>query len=263
MTELQLIGLGTWSQKHGDWPAFVEGVRDGHWTGDGKLQPELIAPRERRRAPQLVKMAIEVMHQACNMANLPPDDVAVVFSSMMGDMQITDYMCNVLASSPAMVSPIRFHNSVHNAAPGYWSIATGAFSPTNAISACSHTPSIALLESCIQAAEESTPVLCVTQEVAAPPVLKDICSSEEPFSTALLLAPANFCAAPLSQLHFEVCDGAADWPPMPAGFAEFESNPSARLLPLLESFAREGAADAHLPITPTQHIAVRIEPCTT
>lgn len=263
MTELQLIGLGTWSQKHGDWQAFVEGVRNGHWTGDGKLQPELIPPRERRRAPQLVKMAVEVMHQACNMADLPPDDVAVVFSSMMGDMQITDYMCTVLASSPAMVSPTRFHNSVHNAAPGYWSIATGAFSPTTAISACSYTPSMALLEACIQVAEEDTAVLCVTQEVAAPPVLKDICLSEEPFSAALLLAPAGFSSAPLAQLQFDVREGAAAWPPMPAGFAEFDSNPSARLLPLLESFARDGVSDAHLPITSTQHIAVRIEPCTT
>lgn len=263
MTELQLIGLGTWSQKHGDWPAFVSGIRDGHWSGDGKLQPELIPPRERRRAPQLVKMAVEVMHQACNMADLPPDDVAVVFSSMMGDMQITDYMCTVLASSPAMVSPTRFHNSVHNAAPGYWSIATGAFSPTTAISACSYTPSMALLEACVQAAEEDTAVLCVTQEVAAPPQLKEICPSEEPFSAALLLAPEGFCAAPLAVLQFEIREGEADWPNMPAGFAAFESNPSARLLPLLETFARDGTADAHLPITPTQHIAVRIEPCTT
>jgi hypothetical protein len=263
MTELQLIGLGTWSQRHGDWPAFVEGVRNGHWTGDGKLQPELIPARERRRAPQLVKMAVEVMHQACNMADLPPDEVAVVFSSMMGDMQITDYMCTVLASSPAMVSPTRFHNSVHNAAPGYWSIATGAFSPTTAISACSLTPSMALLDACIQAVEEGTAVLCVTQEVAAPQILKDICPSEEPFSAALLLAPADFCAAPMAKLHFEVNEGKADWPAMPAGFAEFDSNPSARLLPLLESFARGGGSGASLPITSTRHIAVRIEPCTT
>ena len=263
MTELQLIGLGTWSQKHGDWPAFVGGARDGNWTGDGKLQPELIPPRERRRAPQLVKMAVEVMHQACSMADLSPDDVAVVFSSMMGDMQITDYMCSVLASSPAMVSPTRFHNSVHNAAPGYWSIATGAFSPTTAISACSFTPSMSLLEACIQAAEEDTAVLCVTQEVAAPPTLMEICPSEVPFSAALLLAPAEFSTAPLARLHFEIDEGEADWPAMPAGFAEFDSNPSARLLPLLASFARESVSEAHLPITPTQHLTVRLDSCTT
>ena len=262
MTELQLIGLGTWSRKHGDWTAFVEGILDGQWTGDGKLQPELIPPRERRRAPQLVKMAVEVMHQACSMADLPPDDVAVVFSSMMGDMQITDYMCSVLATSPAMVSPTRFHNSVHNAAPGYWSIATGAFSPTTAVSACSYTPSMALLEACIQATEEDTAVLCVTQEVAAPPILQEICPSEEPFSAALLLAPEGFTATPLARLHFEISEGAADWPGMPAEFSDFGSNPSTRLLPLLESFAREGDSDTRFPITSTQHLAVRLEPCT-
>jgi len=168
MTELQLIGLGTWSSKHGNWQEFCAGVSAGEWPDEVKLQPDLIPPRERRRAPQLVKMATEVMDQACKMANLPPDDIAVVFSSTMGDMQITDYMCTALAQTPKLVSPTRFHNSVHNAAPGYWSITTGAFCPASAVSAYEYTSTMALLEACIQAVEESTPVLCVTQEVAAP-----------------------------------------------------------------------------------------------
>ena len=40
-----------------------------------------------------------------------------------------------LAGDPAAVSPIRFHNSVHNAAAGYWTIGTGCLRATTAISA--------------------------------------------------------------------------------------------------------------------------------
>jgi hypothetical protein len=62
-------------------------------------------------------MAIEVMDQACKMANISPDDVAVIFSSAMGDMQITDYMCRALAKTPKLISPTKFHNSVHEPDP--------------------------------------------------------------------------------------------------------------------------------------------------
>ncbi len=258
MTELQLIGLGTWSPKHGNWSDFCSSMRSGTWPEDVKLQPGLIPARERRRAPQLVKMAIEVMDQACQMAATEPNEIAVVFSSAMGDMQITDYMCAALAQTPKLISPTKFHNSVHNAAPGYWSITTGAFCPASAISAFEYTSSMALLEACIQATEEQTPVLCVTQETAAPLALKDTCPSEIPFSAAFLLAPAGFSDSPLATIEFEVTQAPASWPVIDKGLDDFTSNMSAKLLPLLTLLATNRDGEMQFPVSETASIGVNL-----
>lgn len=238
MNKVDIVGLGAWSPSFADWSSFCTGLRSGEWSTDVVLQPELIPPRERRRAPQLVKMAIEVMDQACKMAAMSPDDVAVVFSSAMGDMQITDYLCRALAETPKLISPTRFHNSVHNAAPGYWSITTGAFTPATAVSAYEHTSTMAFLEAAIQVVEENTPVVLVTQEVAAPLPLFDTCPSEQAFSAALLIAPPGFGDSKACSLEFSVSEGAQEWPPLePRLSAEFGGNFGARLLPLLAAIA--------------------------
>jgi hypothetical protein len=234
MTRLALVGLGTWSPAFANWQAFATGLATGEWPTDVVLQPNLIPSREHRRAPQLVKMAVEVMDQACNMAGLKPDDVATVFSSAMGDMQITDYMCAALAQTPKLISPTRFHNSVHNAAPGYWSIATGSFSPANAISAFQYTSTMAFLEAAIQVIEEDTPVLLVTQEVAAPPVLMDICPSKNHFSAAFLLIPSATAKRAICTFEITVREESSEWPELPPDLQHaFASNMSARLLPLM------------------------------
>jgi lambda repressor-like predicted transcriptional regulator len=149
-------------------------------------------------------MAIEVMSQACAMAGREPDTVATVFSSAMGDMQITDYMCHALAVTPREISPTRFHNSVHNAPSGYWSIATGSQAPASAVSAYRYTAPMALMEAAVQVLEEGLPVLVVTQEMAAPVPLKHTCPTDRDFAAALLLAPPDPATEPLASLIFEV-----------------------------------------------------------
>ena len=234
MNKVRIVGLGAWSESFGNIAALKTGMQSGQWQSGTPLQPERIPARERRRAPQLVKMAIEVMDQACAMAGLSPDDVAVVFSSSMGDMQITDYMCRALAETPKLISPTKFHNSVHNAAPGYWSITTGAFVPANAVSAYGYSASMALLEGAIQAVEESTPVVVVTQEVASMVPLLDICPSTLPYSAAFLLAPVQDDEVGATTLEFSVVQEPSDWPPLSASLPEgLDSNFGARLLPVL------------------------------
>lgn len=261
MTRVDIVGLGAWSPKFASWPAFCSGLNTGKWDTDVVLQPDLIPSRERRRAPQLVKMAIEVMDQACKMASMNPDDVAVVFSSAMGDMQITDYMCRTLADSPDLISPTRFHNSVHNAAPGYWSITTGAFTPATAVSAYEFTATMAFLEAAIQVAEENTPVILVTQEVAAPLPLLDTCPSEHPFSAAILLTPPGYGDVAVCSLRFSVSQQPEPWPDVgPALRDDFGTNFGAKLLPLLTAIA-EGATEAEFrfPISTSMSLLLALE----
>ena len=191
MTKLDIAGLGVWSPYFSNWKEFSDGINTGIWQSKTVLQPDLIPPRERRRAPQSVKLAVEVMSQACEMANLNFSDAAAVFSSSMGDMQISDHLCSTLATSPRLVSPTRFHNSVHNAPMGYWSIASRSHAATNAMSAYAYTAPMAFLEAAIQTLEDGVPVLLVTQEIAAPIALHHVSPSDQPFSLAVLLTQAG------------------------------------------------------------------------
>ena len=90
-----------------------------------------------------------------------------VFASTHGDLAITDYMCTTLVATPALISPTKFHNSVHNAAAGYWTIGTSCHAPYTAISAFHHTFGAGLLETAVQIACEQQPVLYVAFDVEA------------------------------------------------------------------------------------------------
>ena len=243
MTELDIIGVGVWSTSFSNWHEFSVGLNTGNWQTDARVEPTLMPARERRRAPQSVKMAIDVMNQACEMAALNPAGIAAVFSSSMGDMQITDYLGRILSTTPRLVSPTQFHNSVHNASMGYWSIATQSHAPTIAISAYSYSASMAFLEAAIQVSEGRDPILIVTQEMAAPLALRNTCPSKQPFSAALLLAPVGCCASPVASIHFTVTRESVDWPELPEDLQEnLSGNPGARIVPLLAAIATsEGA----------------------
>lgn len=249
MTELEIAGVGIWSPMFSDWKAFLHGINHGEWQSDIRLQPELIQPRERRRAPQSVKMAVEVLDQACTMASIDPADAAVVFSSAMGDMQITDYMCRILTSTPRLVSPTKFHNSVHNATTGYWSIASHSHAPTNAVSAYAYTAPMAFLEAACQAAEDDTPVLLVTQEMAAPDALRVACPSNAAFSLGLALTLPGVCKSPMASLQFEVLPKSID-PPIFSGDLKqaFENNYGAALLPMIATIADSDFTAASEPV---------------
>lgn len=245
MTELDIAGVGIWSPFFSDWSAFVEGVNNGTWQEDAKLQPDLIPVRERRRAPLSVKLAVESMSQACSMANMDPGLPAVVFSSAMGDIQITDYMCKVLAQPPRMVSPIKFHNSVHNATTGYWSMVSKTHAATNAVSAYQYTAPVALLEAAIQAYEEPAPVLLVAQEMATVGPLHNSCPARQPFSLALLLTQKGQTDNPLATMSFDVSQQVVGWPDLLSRLDdELTTNFGAKLLPMAFALASHDQSPA-------------------
>ncbi len=260
MTEVGIAGAGIWSQGFGNWDEFQEALAGREVESGGVLKPELIPARERRRAPAAVKMAVEVMDQACRMADIDPTDVATVFGSGMGDMQITDYICRTLADAPRMVSPTKFHNSVHNASTGYWSIATGSHFAANAISAYSDTVAASLLEGAVQAVEEGLPVLVALEELAAPQPFKSVIEVDEPLAAALLLTPQGHAAEPLASLRLEV---RAEEAGAPASFAvagkEFDNNFAAPLLPLLAALAHGEPSTHALPLSRGSSLDVSLE----
>ncbi|WP_043091560.1 beta-ketoacyl synthase chain length factor, partial [Xanthomonas sp. SHU 166] len=163
MLSATIEGIGFWAPGLPGWTlaqAFARGEGAPLET-PGRPSPQLLAPNERRRAPDTVAVSLDAALAACQDAGRDPATLPSVFTSTHGDLAITDYMCTTLASEPLSVSPTKFHNSVHNAAAGYWTIGAGATAAATAISAHSGSFAQGLLEALSQLAAGEDAVLLV------------------------------------------------------------------------------------------------------
>lgn len=235
-------GVGFWTNGLPSWDAARAFADNGVLPAEAPARPspQLLAPNERRRAPETVAVALEVAQAACAAAGREPAALPSVFASTHGDLGITDYMCATLASDPRSVSPTRFHNSVHNAAAGYWTIGAGAMQPATAISAFDATFAQGLLEALVQLDSGSDAVLLVAYDSQATGPLATVTPSTGLLGAALVLSRQPRAGAPRLQVAFG--DGEA---PEGAGALarHARGNAMAPMLPLFDALARnEGRA---------------------
>ena len=130
--------------------------------------PTLLPSAERRRTGRVVKLALGVALEATGRAGANPSMLASVFASSGGDGQNCHELCEALAASSREISPTRFSNSVHNAAAGYWSIATGATLESNVLCAYDASFCAGLLEALTQVAVDRIPLLLVAYDTEYP-----------------------------------------------------------------------------------------------
>lgn len=229
-------GIGFWSEGLPDWDAACAFVRDGTLAADAPRRPapQLLAPNERRRAPGTVAVALEVAQQACRAAGRDPATLPSVFASMHGELAITDYMCATLADQPATISPTRFHNSVHNAAAGYWTIGTGAMAPATAISAFHATFAQGLLEALVQLAAGEEAVLLVAYDGASTGPLANVSPSTGLLGAAMVLSRTEREGA--RRIQVMLADGMPTPPDGPLAM-HARANAMAPMLPLFDSLA--------------------------
>jgi len=206
--------------------------------------PQLLAPAERRRVPDSVALALEVASQAVQGSGRDPKTLATIFTSSEGDLSINDYMCSTLATSPALISPTKFHNSVHNAAAGYWTIATGCMAASTATSGFDASFAGGLLEAATQVAAEREPVLLVAFDVPAVGALASVTRSVGLLACAFVLAPQGHAGVPASQSNADERASQGDRD-APASFeASLVAVESSGVPPLRSSAARSLAGNA-------------------
>jgi len=185
-------GVAFWSPRLPGWDVASAVLAGAIAAPPGEAHrpaPALLPAAERRRAPDTVALAIEVASRACAAAALAPGELASVFATTHGDLAITDYLCAILLDSPLHTSPTRFHNSVHNAAAGYWCIATGCHAPYTTVSAAEHSFAAGLLEALVQVASQRRPALFVAYDTAASGPLSTLVSSSGLLGVGLVLSP--------------------------------------------------------------------------
>ncbi|MHB1059354.1 MAG: beta-ketoacyl synthase chain length factor [Rhodanobacter sp.] len=237
MLRVYVEGVGLWSPQLANFAA-LRSLLAGAAPEPAAARPAAatLPPNERRRAPESVLLAIEVAGQAVAMSGRDAATLACVFASSHGDQPITDYMCATLARAPAELSPIRFHNSVHNAAVGYWTIATGCHAPSTAICAQRASFGAGLLEAASQVLAEQRPVLLVCSDTAGSGPLAEVTGCAQAFGCAWVLAPQ---AGPATLARLDLQPGTASTDaPLPEPLQGWRAgNPSAASLPLLSLLA--------------------------
>lgn len=250
-----------WSRQTPGWDAWCAAVRGEQPLPAIKPNPGLLSANERRRASDSVLLAVEVAEQAVRASGRDASQLASVFTSAHGDLPITDALCAQLASAPLQLSPTRFHHSVHNAASGYWAIATGCRAPSTALSSHRHSFAAGLLEALVHCACERAPVLLVGYDTEALGLLADVNGSRGLLGVALVLS-AERSASSVAALQWQLGDGAVTAPAAHGAAADtLQANPMAAALPLFEALARGESQALALALPGARHLALRHHRC--
>jgi hypothetical protein len=268
---LWIDGIAWWSPTLPDWPRARAALRDDHPSIDAgptptaRPAPTLLAANERRRAPDSVLMALEVASRAAADARHQLATLPSVFASTHGDLPTTDALCRTLATDPLLLSPTRFHHSVHNAASGYWAIGSASPAASTALSAPEHSFAAGLMEAACQCHADAQPVMLVAYDTEATGALASVNHSRGLLAVALVLSPA------LGPHSLWTLDWTLDWAPHAAALAPppsrsaaaqaLAANASAAALPLMEALAAGCEAELFIPLAPSLALQLQLRPC--
>ncbi len=263
MSSVGIAGIGIVAPGIESWQAGRQSLisdKDYSITADFPvLKPDFLSANERRRMTDTIKLALQCAQDAMSgQTEITSHDtkLASVFACSCGDLGVVDKILNTLMLPGKPVSPTHFHNSVHNAPAGYWSIATGSSAATNSIAAGEHTFSAGLLEAVTRVHAENQPVLLIVYDSLPPEVLINHQSIKVAFGMAMLIVPSpgEF------SLTLEIQDGNSPLSKMDCpGFEQLrQANPAAHCLPLLQSIAMYQSAKICLPYLHDRQLALEL-----
>ena len=260
--------------------AYIEGIEligpglDG-WTtsravlaGEALYQPqktilpapELLPAAERRRSSDITKLSLAIMLEAVSAARLDAANLPSVFTSSSGDGYNCHAINETLASEDRDISPTRFHNSGHNAASGYCSIATGSMAPSSVLCAYDGSFGAGLLEALTQVAVDNTRCVLVAGDTGYPEPMHSVRKVYDALGIALVLAPIQSPQA-IAKITVSMTDAKADRLEDTVLEAVRLSIPAARGLPLLHALALNQPGKVVLDYLGSTRLAVDVSPC--
>ncbi|MFD1121227.1 beta-ketoacyl synthase chain length factor [Methylophilus flavus] len=222
--------------------------------------PELLPAAERRRASDIVKLTLATSLDALSQAGLTDSNLPSVFSFSNGDGLNCHSICEMLASDDREISPTRFHNSVHNAAAGYWSIATKTMATSSVLCAFDASFGAGLLDALTQVVVEGTSCILMASDTPYPEPMFSKRPIPDNSGIALVLA-AEKSKQTVAQMTVSITHE-------PAGRfddAALEnlrtSLPSMRGLPLLQLIASQQGGHVVLDYLDDLRLAVEVKSC--
>jgi hypothetical protein len=222
--------------------------------------PSLLPPAERRRASRVVKLTLAIGLEAAARAGADVATLATVFSASGADGHNCHAICEQLATDDRQISPTRFHNSVHNAAAGYWGIATGAMAPCQVICAYDASFGAALIDALGQVVLDRQPTLLIAYDSEYPEPLFTKRPVPDVAGVALLLTAER---SERSLASITVTPGSDAAESLANAYLEAlrVSIPAMRALPLMQKLARGEAGKVCLDYLPPMQLKVDLQPC--
>ncbi len=251
-------GLGSWRAGR----AVLAGAEAYRSAPTTVAASQLLPAVERRRAGMPVRLALAAGLEAIEAAGRDAAALPTVFTSSSGDCDNVHAMCESLATPERQVSPTRFHNSVHNAPAGYWSIATQCRAPSTSLCCRDASFGAGLLDAASQVVVERTAVALIAYDHPYPAPLSAARPISAAFGVALVLAPQASARA-IARLDIEVepQTGAATRMPDAVLEALRAGVPAARSLPLLAALAGSAGEPVILEYAAHTQLRVTLAPC--
>lgn len=222
--------------------------------------PTVLPSAERRRAGRVVKLSLGLGFEAVTRAGADPSRLASVFSSSAADGHNCHALCEQLATDDKQISPTRFHNSVHNAAAGYWGIATRCMAPCQVIGAFDASFGAGLLDAFAQVACSGEPVLLVAYDSEYPQPIFAKRNTPDCAGVAMVLS-AQRSPNSLASLRLTTTRSPSEAMTDP-GLEELRVGlPSLRALPMLSRLAGGFGGKVVLDYLAPLQLEVEVMPC--
>lgn len=203
---------------------------------------DLLPSAERRRTGLSVKVSLAAGLEAIANAQRDAAELPAIFASSAGDGENMHCIFEMLANNGREVSPTRFHNSVHNAPSGYWSIATGSMQPSTSLTCFDESFVAGLIEAATQTLADGNAVVLIAYDATYPEPLHRTRPIGATFGAALVLNRDRTDRS-LAELEISIsrnrnaCTAIAN-----AGLEALRAGtPAARSLPLLAALASPDA----------------------
>jgi hypothetical protein len=224
--------------------------------------PSILPANECRRSSDVVRWSLHVAQEAVEHSQVDPKTMATVFASSGGEVGILHKICQSLDSPLPIVSPTLFHQSVHNAAAGYWSIASCSQRPSTSLGCYDSSFAGGLLEAAtLLSVNQEECILFAAYDTPAPFPLHETRPLIAPFAIALVLGTQ---ALPMSLSMLDISLLSDKKPttilhplmePMRLG------NPAARGLPLLQSIAKNFTTAMYVDFLDNLQLRIDHQPC--
>ncbi|MEO1092801.1 MAG: beta-ketoacyl synthase chain length factor [Pseudomonadota bacterium] len=235
--------------------ALLSGGDPASAEADWHPMPACLTAREARRLSPHIRLALSAAEP---IAPALPEDAGWVFASSSGEGETLHVILEAIRRPELLIQPIRFQNSVHNAASGQWTIATRRRGPVTSIAAYDDTVGVGLLKALMQVTLEQRAVGLIVFDGALPPPLHEKRPVACSMAMAVALAPAEVATLQdLAVIEGRLGDGSPQLPETACErrFAE-TGNPVAAAVPLLSAIFGAGGTSGGVEVAPTIRLGV-------
>lgn len=231
--------------------------------------PGFLPANERRRTTDTIKLALRTAENTVeNYSQDAISNLPTLFACVDGDTQISAKMTTAILQDEPMISPIHFHNSVHNAPAGYWMIGQKNHTAASSISAGHYQIGSSLLEAITTLTEQNPKIMVVWYDLPVDPILEIFQPDIAPFGCGFILTK-NPDENTLAKVEFTLESAEIEGSHKQESESEqtkawqdewFGNNRAATCLPLLKSLAQKKHDTFYFPMSEKLKAHIALQP---